>query len=165
MLAHRRGPAIRLARENTAIEVVPEESNECVSQTHSFVEQAVQAVHAVQAERKVRTLKFSVEELHDVTLPPNHPLLVWSVEYASQITNRMHRHTGVGRPAFELRRGKPTRRALPSFGEKVTAMVLGTKKMKNEGAQKVSTVKSLSEAQRKDGDMVMAVCGLPGSKA
>ena len=84
-----RRAAIRLATEETAIEMVPEESNEHVSQTNGFVEQAVQAV-----ERKVRRLRFSVEELHNVTLPPNYPLLVWAVEYASQITHRSHVYTG-----------------------------------------------------------------------
>ena len=114
--------ATRLAREELAIEVVPEESNEYVSQAGGFVEQAVQAI-----ERKVRTLKFSVEELHGVRLPPNHPLLVWAVEYASQVTNRSHKYVGEGRTAFELRRGKAYRRPLPPFGEKVAAMVLGKK--------------------------------------
>ena len=84
-----RRAAIRLAREETALEVVPEESNEHVSQTNGFVEQAVQAV-----ERKVRRLRCSVEELHDVTLLPKSFLLVWAVEYASQIMNRWHRYTG-----------------------------------------------------------------------
>ena len=77
-------------------------------------------------------MKFSVEELHDVKLPANHPLLVWAVEYASQVTNRAHRYAGDGRTAFELRRGKAYRRALPVFGEKVAAMVLGKKKQKAE---------------------------------
>ena len=42
----------------------------------------------------MRTLTFSVEELHDVTLPPNHLLLVW-------VTHRSQRY---GRT--KLRRGK-----------------------------------------------------------
>ena len=137
-------------------------------------------------ERKVRTLKFSVEEVHGVRLTPNHPLLVWAVEYASQVTNRQHKYAGEGRTAFELRRGKAYRRPLPPFGEKVAAMVLGKKKQKNEyrtfdaifvglversdmvivmspqhGAQRVATVKRLPESQRKDGEMVMALRGLP----
>ena len=168
--------AIRSAREKTTIEVVPEESNEYVSQTNGFVEQAVQAV-----ERKVRTLKLSVEELHDVTLPSHHPLLVWALEYARQITNRSHTYRSEGGTAFELRRGKSYSRALPSVSEKATAMVHGKEKLKmttehlrqsslvclkgpivmRNGAQKVSTVKRLSEAQMKDGGLVMALCGLP----
>ena len=80
--------ATRLAREETANEVVPEESEEYVSQTGGFDEQAVQAV-----QRKLSTLKFSVEELHGVTLPPTHPLFVWAVEYATQITHRSCRCT------------------------------------------------------------------------
>ena len=118
--------AVKLAREEVSVEVIPEESTEYVSQTNGFVEQAVQAI-----ERKVRTLKFSVEDLHGVTLPPNHPLLVWAVEYAGQIENRAHRYTGDGRTAFELRRGRAYKRALPVFGEKVAAIKLGKKKMKN----------------------------------
>ena len=70
------------------IEVVLEESEEYVSQTGGFDEQAVQAF-----QRKLRTLKFSVEELHGVSLPPTHPLLVWAVECATQITHRSCRYT------------------------------------------------------------------------
>ena len=62
-----------MAREEIAIEVVPKESNEYVSQNRGFVELGVQAV-----QRKVRTLKSSVEELRGVTFPPDHPLLVWA---------------------------------------------------------------------------------------
>ena len=81
--------ATRLAREETAIEVVSEESNEYVSQTGGFVEEAEQAV-----ERRVRTFKFSVEsKFHGVmTLLPNHLLLVSPVEDASQMTNRSHKY-------------------------------------------------------------------------
>ena len=139
--------AIRLASEETATEVVPEESNEYISQTRGFVEQAVQAV-----ERKVRTLTFSVEGLHDVTLPPNHPLLVRAMEYASQITNRSHRYIGEGGTAFELRRGKPHRGALPSFREKVTAMVLGKRKLNRaqKGFYSQETIGSSKERWRLD---------------
>ena len=94
--------AMRLAREETVTEAVPEESNEYVSQTNGFVEQAVQAV-----ERKGRTLKFSVEVLHDVTLPSDHESL-----------------------AFERRRGKSVRRARLSLQDVVTGMMLGKKKLK-----------------------------------
>ena len=117
----------KLAREEGGIEIVPEESQAYVSPTNGIAEQAIQAI-----ERKVRTLKFSVEQLHGVKLPPNHPLLVWAVEYAGQIESRTHRYTGVGRTAFELRRGKPYKRKLPPFGEKVMALTLGKKKMKSE---------------------------------
>ena len=51
--------ATPLTRELTAIAVVLEDSNEYVSQTGSFVQQAVQAV-----ERKVPILNFSVKEPH-----------------------------------------------------------------------------------------------------
>ena len=99
----------------------------------------------------------------------------------------MHRYVSRdGRTAFGLRRGQPYRRQLPIFGEKVAAMVLGKKKMKSEyrtfpaifaclversdmlividpenGAQRVSSVKRLSETDRRDGEMVLALKGLP----
>ena len=115
--------AAKLVREEGGIEIVPEESQAYVSPTNGIAEQAIQAI-----ERKVRTLKFSVEQLHGVKLPPNHPLLVWAVEYAGQIESRTHRYTGVGRTAFELRRGKAYKRKLPPYGEKVMALTLGRRK-------------------------------------
>ena len=142
--------AMRLAREETVTEAVPEESNEYVSQTNGFVEQAVQAV-----ERKGRTLKFSVEVLHDVTLLSNHA----SSGLGSGICESDHESL-----AFERRRGKSVRRARLSLQDVVTGMMLGKKKLKKStehvrqsslgfyGIEKwghwVSTVKRLSEAQR-----------------
>ena len=63
-------------------------------------------------------------------------------------------------------------RARPRFGGKVAAVVLGTKKMTERsdmvivmdprhGAQRVAAVQRLSDIRRKDGDMVMALCGGP----
>ena len=46
-------------------------------------------------------------------------------------TNRSHQYNGEGRTAFELRLGTLYQRALPRFGEKVAAMVLGKKKINN----------------------------------
>ena len=130
-----------LAREGIPIEVVLEESNEFVRQTRGFVEQVVQAV-----ERKVHTLKFSVEELLGVTLLPNHPLLVWAVEYASQITNRSHRYTGETRSREKVCR---------TF----EAIIVGL--VERSDMVIVMHPRRLSESQRKDGDMVMALRGLP----
>ena len=117
--------ALKIATEEAGIEGIPEESQAYVSPTNGTAEQAVQAI-----ERKVRTLKFAVEALHALKLPPNHVLLAWAVEFAGQIESRMHKYTGDGRTAFELRRGEPYRRKLPPFGEKVSAITLGKKKMK-----------------------------------
>ena len=36
-------------------------------------------------ERKVRVLRFSVEDMHAVRLQPNHHVVAWRVEYSSQI--------------------------------------------------------------------------------
>ena len=73
--------AIRLAREETATEVVPEESNEYVSQTNGFVEQAIQA-----AERKVRMLKFSAGEWHDFQI-----ILFLSGQWNMRVRSRIAR--------------------------------------------------------------------------
>ena len=169
----------RLVREKTTIEVVPEESKR-TRQSHQWLRSTSSPGGRAQSANVV----ILSEHLHGVTLLPNHPLPVWAVEYVSQITNRSHTHTSEGQTAIELRRGKSYRRALPSSFEKATAMVLGKEQLKNEyrtfeaifvglaersdmvivmdprnGAQKVSTVKRLSQVQTKDGDMVMALCG------
>ena len=76
--------AIHLARQETAVDVVLEESNEYVCQTSHFLEQEVQAV-----ERKVRTLKFSVEEQRgDVASQSSSSCLGSGI--------REHGHTGEG---------------------------------------------------------------------
>ena len=172
--------AAKLVRDEGGIEVVPEESQAYVSPTNGIAEQAIQAI-----ERKVRTLKYSVEQLHGVKLPPNHAILPWCVEFAGQIESRMHRYSGIGRTAFELRRGKTYKRKLPPFGEKVAALTLGKKKIKAEyrtfvaifvalaersdmlivldeaGAHRVASVKRLSPESRADPALIDKVKGLP----
>ena len=64
-------------------------------------------------EGKVRTLKFAVEQLHGMKLPPNYPLLVWAVECAGQIESKTHRYTGVGRTAFETKNKQTQMQAKP----------------------------------------------------
>ena len=90
--------ATRLAREETAIEVVREESNEYVSQTGGFVEQAVQAV-----ERKVRALKVlgGRDTRRDVAFQPSFSCLGSGVR---EPRNRKHRYTGEGQSGASLRK-------------------------------------------------------------
>ena len=78
-------PAIYMARQETAVEVVLEESNEYACQTSHFLEQEVQAV-----ERKVRTLKFSVEEQRGDVASQSSSSCLGS-------GRREHGHTGEGR--------------------------------------------------------------------
>ena len=172
--------AVKRAREEVAVEVIFEESHAYVSQTNGVIEQAVGAVEA-----KTRTLKFAVEEMHSVKLEPNSPVLTWAVSYAGQMISRAHRYSSDGRTAYELRKGKPYKRRLPIFGEKVLAMSLGKRRLKSEyrtfeaiylglaersdmlivgnadGCQRVATVKRLAPSSRRDGEMIKALQGVP----
>ena len=109
------------------VEVIMEESMAYVSETNGPVEQAVK-----QVEEKSRTLKFAVEEMHRVKIESDSPLIKWAVQYAGQIISRAQRYEVDGRTAYELKKGKPYRRRLPVFGEKVSAMTLGKRRMKSE---------------------------------
>ena len=172
--------AVKRAREEVAVEVILEESHAYVSQTNGVVEQAVGAIEA-----KTRTLKFATEEMHGVKLEPNSPVLTWAVSYAGQMVSRAHRYSSDGRTAYELRKGKPYKRRLPVFGEKVLAMSLGKRRLKSEyrtfeaiylglaersdmlivgnvdGCQRVATVKRLPPSSRRDGDLIKALKGVP----
>ena len=172
--------AVKRAREEVAVEVIFEESHAYVSQTNGVVEQAVGAIEA-----KTRTLKFATEELHGVKLEPNSPVLTWAVAYAGQMMSRAHRYSSDGRTAYELRKGKPYKRRLPVFGEKVLAMSLGKRRLKSEyrtfeaiylglaersdmlivgnadGCQRVATVKRLPPSSRRDAELIKALKGVP----
>ena len=118
-------------------------------------------------------------------LEPNSPVLTWAVSYAGQMISRAHRYSSDGRTAYELRKGKPYKRRLPIFGEKVLAMSLGKRRLKSEyrtfeaiylglaersdmlivgnadGCQRVATVKRLTPSSRRDGEMIKALQGVP----
>ena len=119
--------AVKRAREEVNVEVIFEESHAYVSETAGLVEQAVR-----QIEERTRTLRFATEEMHGTKLEPDSPILPWAVKYSGQIMSRAHRFDVDGRTAYELRKGKPYRRRLPAFGEKVSAMTLGKRRMKSE---------------------------------
>ena len=172
--------AVKLAREEVNVEVVMEESMDYVSETNGPVEQAVR-----QIEDKIRTLKFAMEEMHGTKVDSDAPVLKWAVRYAGQIMSRAHRYEADGRTSYELRKGKPYRRALPIFGEKVSAMTLGKRRMKSEyrcfeaiflglvarsdmlivgnkdGCFRVACIKRLAPSQRRDADMLLGVVGVP----
>ena len=172
--------AVKIAREEVNMDIIPEESMDYVSQTNGPVEATVK-----QVEDKARTLKFSVEQMHGVKFEDNHAVLKWAVRYAGQILSRAHRFEADGRTAYELRKGKPYRRKLPIFGEKVSAFTLGKKRMKSEyrcfeaiflglvarsdmlivgnkdGIFKVACVKRLAPGQRQDADMLLGIVGVP----
>jgi len=172
--------AVKLAREEVNVEIILEESMDYVSETNGPCEIAVK-----QVEEKVRTLKYGVEMMHGVKLPDDHPVLKWAVRYAGQIMSRAHRYEVDGRTAYELRKGKSYKRKLPIFGEKVSAMTLGKRRMRSEyrcfdaiflglvarsdmllvgnqdGCFKVACVKRMSPGQRRDADMLLGLVGLP----
>ena len=59
------------------------------------------------------------EELHDINIEPADAVLVWAVEYSAQLLSRSQRSAADGRTAYERRKGKPYRRKLPVFSEKI----------------------------------------------
>ena len=138
------------------------------------------------AQGKIRTLRFSAGKLRGVELNDSHMLLTWAAEFAGLIMSRAHKHTSDGKTAFELRNGKMFRRKLPAWSEKVNAIVVGKRKLKQEyrcfdalfvaleertgmlvvatpeGCYRVAAVTRLPKSQRGDADLVKKVCGFLG---
>ena len=105
--------AMKILKETHGVTVIPEESPVGESQANGTAEGAVRDVKGL-----VRTLRHSVEELHGTTVGPSHPSLPWMVRHASSLYNRGQRDAN-GRTPYELIKGKPYRRQLPAFAEKI----------------------------------------------
>ena len=64
---------------------------------------------------KVRTIKHQVEQLHGIVISPTHHSLAWMPMYAAALVNRAR--VGMdGKTAWEVRKGKPCKRALAPLG-------------------------------------------------
>ena len=72
------------------------------------------AIRNVQGQ--VRTLKLMLEEKYKVTIGDNHMVLPWLVKYAGVLIN-ICRVGSDGKTAYERRKGRKWKRALPVFGE------------------------------------------------
>ena len=111
-------------------------------------------------------------------------MLPWLVRDAASMISRTRRGV-VGRTAFELRRGKPYKRQLLPFGDKVMYLAAGKLKSKlsdrwceglflgvqdrsdevvigtGDGVVKARTIKRLDGVQRADSNLLKTMRGLP----
>ena len=71
--------------------------------------------------KKVRVIKSALEERMKCEVPPRHPILAFLVEHAGRLMSRYCVGRD-GRTAYELHAGKPYRRQLVEFGERVYIM-------------------------------------------
>ena len=157
-----------------------EESGVGESASNAHVERAIWEVEGM-----ARTLIFAAEEAHGVKTELDHPLRLWAIEYAGQLLSRCQRSTRDGRTAYELRKGRPYRRALPCFGEPVlylkvapgkrrrkyedrweTAVYVGLVDRSNEvrvcspaGAFRVNNIRRLPPGQRRDPELIRSIRG------
>ena len=120
-------PAILALRTLVCAKLAGEHGQETVvetspvgdSQGNGLAEQAVREVKA-----KTRTLKFHTEELVGVRIGNDSTVLPWLVKHAVAMINRGRKGPD-GRTAWELRHGRPYRRELAMFGEKILYQPVG----------------------------------------
>ncbi len=115
--------AARLRTEH-GVEILPQESGVDDSQGNGLAEHAVREIKA-----ETRTLRHQCEIIHKTTLPENHHIIPWIVEFAALSIN-VGRRGPAGRTAYELRYGRAFRRELAVFGEKVLYLPSGHGKAK-----------------------------------
>ena len=171
--------AARLVQAATGKEVVLEESPVSDSSANGLAENAVKEVKGV-----IRSLRWAFDELHGIKLDVQSPVLPWMVRHAGSMMSRARRGRD-GRTAFELRKGRPYRRRLPAFGEKVMYLKAGKQKSRLEdrwleglflgvqdrsdevvvgtrdGVYKARTVRRLDPVQRRDAALAREMRGLP----
>jgi hypothetical protein len=83
------------------------------SEANGAVERAIQTW-----EGQVRTMKDALEHRLCCTIPPDHPIMTWMVEYAASLLRRCLVTTD-GRTPYEKIKGRASRRSVAVFGEKV----------------------------------------------
>ena len=174
--------AVKEVRTGAKLEltVVPEESPVGMSKSNSHVERIVWEYQCC-----IRVLKHSAEELHDVKLPPDHMLLLFAAEFTPQLISRFAVAADDGKTAYERRKGKQYKRALPQFSEIVMFHVGGkiTHKMDSremsgcflclveksdevlvgtpEGVLRARSVRRLQPSQRGNAQFVLKLVGTP----
>ena len=102
-------PTVELAMEESPVE--EHQSNGTIGVT----------VREIQ--KQVRVMKSALEERMKCEVPSRHPILAFLVEHAERLMLRCQvGHDG--RTAYELHAGKPYRRQLVEFGERVHFMLI-----------------------------------------
>ena len=121
MLALKAG-ATKLLRSTYGIDVICEEPSVESHQSNGVIEHA-----AGELAGQVRTLNDQLQRDLSVTLPTNHPIYAWLVNYAGFLISRFQ--IGVdGKTPYQRLKGKPYRRPLAKFGECVHYMPIDTAK-------------------------------------
>lgn len=83
------------------------------SEANGMAERAVQAVS-----EQIRVMGQELRNRVGVLLPARHPVMAWMVEHVSELVSAFQRGPD-GKAAFERVRGKPYKRNLTEFAEKV----------------------------------------------
>ena len=171
--------AARILKSEHGVKVISELSAKGDSQGNGLAENVAKEIKGM-----VRTLRHHVEEHHGITVGPSHMLLPWMVKHAGALLARGQKGAD-GRTAYELRKGRPFKRPLPAFGEKVLWLEPGKPKSRltdrwlegifvglhddsdeilvatENGVLKARTAKRLSPEDGRDGPLVNRVVGLP----
>ena len=109
------------------VDFVMEESPVEEHQSNGTIEMAVRGIH-----KQVRVVKNALEERMKCEVPSRHPILAFLVEHAGKLMSRYEVGRD-GRTAYELHAGKPYRRQIVEFGERVYFMPIrpgGARQMK-----------------------------------
>ena len=105
--------AARRLQADHGISVTFKESPVSDSQSNGLAELAVREVKGL-----ARTLKHHVEEMHGITLPPDHVSMPWLLQHVGAIISRAQRGAD-GKTPWERLKGRPYRKQLPCFGDKL----------------------------------------------
>ena len=98
------------------VEFVMEESPVEEHQSNGTIEVTVREI-----QKQVRVMKRALEERMKCEVLSRHPILPFLVEHAGKLMSR-YQVGRDGRTAYELHAGKPYRRKLVEFGERVYFM-------------------------------------------
>ena len=128
-------PAIIAVRDNLAklregARTVPEESPVKSSGSNGIVERAIQAV-----ESQLRTMKMALEKRWGKSVPDNHPIVTWMVEYGAFLLSRFEVGKD-GKTGYERNKGKKAKVNGFEFGEGV----MFKRKPIGKGLGKLSTM-------------------------
>ena len=95
------------------LDLTPEESTEFDHQSNGLADVAVREVKGIAIANKV-----ALEENYNIQFSADEPILTWLVTYSAAMITRC-REGRDGKTAWMRMRGRPYRKDLPDFGEKV----------------------------------------------
>ena len=86
------------------------------------------AEHAVrEVKAKARSLAHGLKRLQGQELEPTHPVVTWLIQWAAMTINIVRRGID-GKTTWERRHGRPCRRSIAEFGEKILWLPTGKHK-------------------------------------